>query len=172
MNKIVFVHCSLFIAFMQYISKEGLEKLKKELKRRTISVRREIAERLEEAKSMGDLSENSEYTATKEARAFNEGKVIELEEIIKKAVLIKPINSRLQKDKKVQIGSVVKVKPISTSSRKRSFMIVGSQETDPARGKISNESPLGQTFLGCKIGDIIEAKTPRGLIKYKIVGIE
>ena len=157
---------------MKYISKEGLKKLKKELKRRATVIRREVAERLEEAKSMGDLSENSEYTTAKETQAFNEGRVLELEEIIKKSVLIKPATSRSQKEKNVQIGSVVKVKPVSASSSKRSFMIVGSQETDPAQGKISNESPLGQTFLGCRIGDIIEAKTPKGIIKYKIVGIE
>lgn len=162
----------LFTILMKYISKEGLKKLKKELKKRTIIIRREIAKRLEEAKSMGDLSENIEYTATKDAQAFNEGRVFELEEIIKKAVLIKPTKGQLQKDKKVQIGSVVKVNPVGASSPKLSFMIVGSQETDPAQGKISNESPLGQTFLGCKIGDIIKAKAPKGVIKYKIVGIE
>lgn len=157
---------------MKYISKEGLEKIKKELgKRKTIN-RCEIAERLEEAKSMGDLSENGEYTAAKEAQAFNEGKIFELEGMLKNAVLIKPVKSQSKKEKKVQIGSVVEVKLIGTSSQKKSFMIVGSRETDPAQGKISNESPLGQTFLGCKIGDIIEAKTPKGIIKYKIVGIE
>ena len=157
---------------MKYISKEGLKKLKEELKRRVTVIRREVAERLEEAKSMGDLSENSEYTTAKETQAFNEGRVLELEEIIKKSVLIKPATGRSQKEKNVQIGSVVKVKPVGASSSEQSFMIVGSQETDPAQGKISNESPLGQTFLGRKIGDIIEAKTPRGTIKYKIVDIK
>ncbi|MEA2113183.1 MAG: transcription elongation factor GreA [Patescibacteria group bacterium] len=157
---------------MGYISKEGLEKLKEELNRRRTIVRQEIAERLEEAKSMGDLSENSEYTAAKESQAFNEGRVLELEEVVKKAVLIKPARGQAQKEKKVQIGSVVEVMPVGASSKKRVFMIVGSQETDPAQGKISNESPLGQTFLDRKIGDIIETNTPKGTIKYKIVGIE
>lgn len=157
---------------MSYISKEGLEKLKEKLDNRKTVVRREISERLEEAKSMGDLSENSEYTAGKEAQAFNEGKIIELEEVVKKAVLISPPKGKSLKEKKVQIGSVIEVKLIGASSKKRSFTIVGSQETDPTQGKISNESPLGQTFLGCKIGDIIKANTPKGVIKYKIVGIE
>lgn len=157
---------------MGYISKEGLEKLKEKLGNRKTVVRREISERLEEAKSMGDLSENSEYTAGKEAQAFNEGRIIELEEVVKKAVLIKPPEGKSLKEKKVQIGSVIEVKLIGASSKKRSFMIVGSQETDPTQGKISNESPLGQTFLGCKIGDTIKANTPKGVIKYKIIRIE
>jgi len=156
---------------MEYISKEGLEKLKEKLNNRQTVIRREITERLEEAKSMGDLSENSEYTAAKEAQAFNEGRIIELEEIVKKAVLIKPSKVKSSKETKVQIGSMIEVKLIGASST-RSFTIVGSQEADPTQGKISNESPLGQTFLGRKIGDTIEANTPKGIIKYKIMKIE
>ena len=157
---------------MSYISKEGLKELKEKIKHRQTVIRREITERLEEAKSMGDLSENSEYTAAKEAQAFNEGRIIELEEVLKNAVLIKPSKVKSQKEKKVQIGSVIEVKLTGASSKTRLFTIVGSHETDPTQGRISNESPLGQIFLGRKIGDIVEAKTPKGIIKYKIVGIK
>jgi transcription elongation factor GreA len=160
---------------MKYISPEGLEKLKKELEERKTIKRQEIARRLEEAKALGDLSENTEYAAAKEAQAFNEGRILELEEIIKEATLIKPARKG---QKEVQIGSLIEVKLISGSSSKggsskrQVFMIVGSQEAEPAQGKISNESPLGQAFFGHRVGDIIEVETPKGKAKYKIISIK
>jgi transcription elongation factor GreA len=155
---------------VKYISSEGLEKLKKELKERQTVTRQEIAQRLDEAKSLGDLSENAEYTAAKEAQAFNEGRILELEKIIKEAALIKP--SRKGQEK-VKIGTVVEVKLMSgRSAAKQTFMIVGSQEADPGQGKISNESPLGQAFLDRQIGDIIEIETPKRRVKYKIMSIK
>ena len=163
---------------MRYISPEGLEELKKELEERKTVKRQEIAERLEEAKSLGDLSENTEYSAAKEAQAFNEGKILELEEMIRGATLFKPKSGGGSgKSKTVQLGSVVEVKLTEGGSRqglakKQAFTIVGFQEVDPAQGKISNESPLGQAFLGHQIGDIIELETPKGKVKYKIVKIK
>ncbi len=163
---------------MKYISPEGLEKLKKELEERRTVKRQEIAQRLEEAKSLGDLSENTEYAAAKEAQAFNEGRILDLEEIIREATLIKPRGKeKLGEQREVQLGSVIEVKlmsghfPKGTPGR-QTFIIVGSQEVDPAQGKISNESPLGQAFLGHRIGDIIELETPKGKVKYKIVNIK
>ncbi len=158
---------------MKYISPEGLKQLKEELAERKGEKRQEIARQLEEAKSLGDLSENTEYLAAKEAQAFNEGRILELQELIKGAVLIKP--SRKGR-KKVQIGSVIEAKLISGGSGKavqkqQSFRIVGSQEANPSQGKISNESPLGQAFFGHQLGDIIEVITPKGKAKYKIVNI-
>ena len=158
---------------MKYISPEGLEKIKKELKERKIINRQEIAQRLEEAKALGDLSENTEYLAAKEAQAFNEGKILELEEVVKKSTLIKPARKG---QKKVQIGSVIEIKLVGggsnkMNSAKQTFMIIGSREADPAQGKISNESPLGQAFFGKQVNDIIEVETPKGKVKYKIVGI-
>jgi transcription elongation factor GreA len=154
---------------VKYISSEGLEKLKKELKERQAATRQEIAQRLDEAKSLGDLSENAEYTAAKEAQAFNEGRILELKKIIKEAALIKP--SRIGQ-KEVKIGTMVEVKLMNgRSATKQVFRIVGSQEANPGQGKISNESPLGQAFLDRQVGDIIEIETPKGKVRYKIVSI-
>jgi transcription elongation factor GreA len=152
---------------MKYITPEGLEKLKKELQERKTIKRQEIAKRLREAKALGDLAENTEYTAVKEIQAFNEGRILELEDMIRNAVVIKPDKKKGSR-KKVTIGSVVEVR---SGQRKQSFAIVGSQEAQPSQGRISNESPLGQAFLGHQVGDIIEAETPGGKVKYKIVNI-
>ncbi len=150
---------------MQYISQEGLEKHKKELEELKLK-RQEIAQRLEEAKALGDLAENVEYSAAKEAQAFNEGKIVELEQLLREAVVINEKNTKLAT---VQIGCTVEVK---TNGKNRLFTIVGSEEADPTNGRISNESPLGRAFLGRKIGETIEVKTPSGKANYKIVDIK
>ena len=156
---------------MKYISIEGLEKLKEELKEKKTTRRQEIAKRLEEAKSLGDLSENTEYHSAKETQAFNEGRILELEEIIKESVVIEPDSQGGKKE--VRIGSVVEVKILDkrSSTQKRVFKIIGSQEANPSEGKISNESPLGQAFFGKGISDIIDVETPKGKVKYKIISI-
>lgn len=145
----------------EYISEEGLSKLKKQLEELKTVKRQEIAERLEEAKKMGDLSENAEYTEAREAQEFNEREIAELEELVKKAVVIgKP------KDKdEIQIGSTFAAK---SHGKEHEFTIVGSEEADPISGKISNESPLGKSFLGKKKGDEVKVKTPKGEVKYTI----
>lgn len=149
---------------MQYISSEGLEQLRVELEEFK-NKRHEIAKRLEEAKALGDLSENAEYQEAREDQAFNEGKIAELEQTLKEAVVI---SKNLKKDI-VRVGSTVKVK---SDNGAQIFSIVGSEEANPIEGKISNESPLGKSFLGSKVGEIVEAETPRGKMKYKILGIE
>lgn len=149
---------------MKYISKEGLEQLKKELGELKLK-RQEIAERLEDAKALGDLSENMEYIQAKEAQAFNEGKVLELEEVLRNAVVI----SKNGENSIVQIGGSVEV---SVHGEKQIFTIVGSEEANPSSGKISNESPLGRAFLGRKVGETVLAETPRGKISYKILSIK
>jgi len=155
---------------MKYISQEGLKKTEEELKERKTITRKEIADRLEEAKSLGDLSENAEYSSAKEAQSFNEGRIFELEKIIKDSVLIKP---NKKNGEKIDIGTVFEVKLINSgSSDKRVFTIVGFQEADPANGKISNESPMGKAFLGNQVGDIIEVETPKGKNKYKIISVK
>ena len=148
---------------MQYLSREKVEELKKELGELK-NKRMEIAKRLEEARALGDLSENVEYSDAEDAKAFNEGKILEVEQLLKEAVVI---SNKTKKDV-VQVGATVKVK---SESGARDFHIVGSEEADPAAGKISNESPLGKAFLGHKVGDAVEAQTPRGNIKYKIISI-
>ncbi len=161
---------------MKYISPEGLEKLKQELEERKTVKRQEIAQRLEEAKALGDLAENTEYSAAKEAQAFNEGRIMELEEIIRESSPIKPTKGKEGEEKTVGIGSQIKVEMVDGAGRgdnpKQDFIIVSFQEADPSQGKISDESPLGRAFLGHQIGDIIEVETPRGKVKYKIVNID
>lgn len=157
---------------MKYISSEGLQRLKDELKERQTTKRQEIARRLEEAKTLGDLSENSEWQSAKEAQAFNEGKIAELEEVIKKSVIIQSGRNR---QRKVQIGTTIEVKLMDGSrsgGTKRILTIVGSEESNPLQGKISNESPLGRAFLDCEKGDIVEIDTPKGKMRYKIVEVK
>ncbi|MFH0852477.1 MAG: transcription elongation factor GreA [bacterium] len=149
---------------MKYLSKEGLEQIKKELEELKLK-RQEIAQRLEDAKSLGDLSENTEYLQAKEAQSFNEGKILELEELLKNAVVI----SKNGGSSAVQIGGTIEV---SSQGEKYNFTIVGSEEAKPSDGKISNESPLGKAFLGRKVGEMVEVETPRGKATYKIISIK
>lgn len=148
----------------QYFSKEGLEKLKEELKYRVEFLRPEIAKRIKEAKELGDLSENAEYDSAKEAQSSNEGRIEEIKNILEKAVIIKSSNSDV-----VSVGSSVKVE-----SKKgiQNFIIVGAVESNPSEGFISNESPLGAAFLGRKKGEKVEVKTPKGIVEYKILDIK
>lgn len=148
----------------QYFSAEGLEKLKKELEERKYILRKEIAAKILEAKDLGDLAENAEFTEAKEMQAFNEGRIEELESTIKNAMLI----AGRDRGGAVAVGSTLKVKsPVGEYT----FTIVGASESDPMRGLISNESPLGKAFLGQKKGAEIEVQTPKGLVKYKILEV-
>lgn len=149
----------------QYFSKEGLEKLKKELKHRIEVLRPEIATRIKEAKELGDLSENAEYDAAKDAQMANDGKIEEIKNILENAVIIESADS----GGIVRVGSSVKVE---SKNGVQTFVIVGAAESDPAAGFISNESPLGSAFLGHKKGNVIEVRTPKGVIEYKILEVK
>jgi len=149
----------------EFISEEGLEKLKQELHELKTVKRQDIAARLEHAKSLGDLSENAEYQEAKEEQSLMETKIAELEEMVRSAVLIE----KSHRTDEVTIGSTVKV---ASSRGEESYTIVGSEEANPLGGKISNESPLGKSFLGRKVGESVEVKTPGGIAEYKIVGIQ
>jgi len=148
-----------------HLTKEGLEKLRKEIEYLKKEGRREIAERLKRAKEYGDLSENSEYTDAKDAQSKLESRIFELEEIIRSAVLIK---KNFRKDT-VNIGSTVEAQKGIKTFR---YTIVGSREARPEANLISNESPLGEAFLDKKVGDTVEIETPSGKAKYKITKIE
>ena len=148
-----------------YLSAERLEELKKELTGLKTVRRLEVAERLKRSKELGDLSENAEYTEAREEQATVEGRIFEVEDIIKNAVIIKHTGDT----KIVEIGSAVVV---SKDKKEIRYTIVGSNETDPAKGFISNESPLGKAFLGKKPGDAVTVTTPRGEAAYAIVRIE
>lgn len=148
----------------EYISEEGLTKLKQELQELKTAKRQEIAARLEHAKSLGDLSENAEYQETKEEQSLVERQILELEDMIRNAVVIK----KDYRTDKVVIGSSVRVR---SGDREDTYKIVGSEEAHPAEGKISNESPLGRAFLNGKVGDHIDVKTPSGIVSYEILEI-
>lgn len=156
----------IHIIFMEeYLTQEGLEKLKKELTYLKEVKRKEIAERLEKSISFGDLTENAEYHETKEEQAFVEGRILELEDLIYNAVVVSE-----RKDKMfAQIGSTVLV---GTGFRKEEFKIVGAEEADPLEGKISINSPLGKAFLNQPKGTVVEVQTPKGIAQYKILKIE
>lgn len=149
----------------QYFSEEGLEKLKQELEELKTTKRKEIAQRLEYAKSLGDLSENAEYQETKEEQSMLEVKIAEMEESARNAVLIKKNVS----SGKVDIGSTLKVASVKGEEY---YTIVGTEEANPAEGKISNESPLGRAFLGHAIGDKVQVKTPIGVAEYEVLEIK
>lgn len=146
-------------------TKEGLEKLKEELHNLQTKKRFEVADRIKVAKEFGDLSENAEYHEAKEEQAFVEGRIIELEHLIKTAVVAD------NNDVKgvVSVGSKVKVKK---DEKELNFVIVGSTEADPINGKISLESPIGSALLNHKVGDEIEIDLPAGKSIYKIIDIQ
>ena len=145
------------------LTPKGLEKLEEELEYLKNIKRREVTERIKTAKAFGDLSENAEYQEAKDEQAFVEGRIIELDNIIKTAVVA---------DKKdidiVQVGSHIKVEK---EGRVFEFTIVGSMEADPANGKISVESPLGDAFIGKSKNNELEVNLPIGVVKYKILDI-
>ena len=147
----------------QIISPEGFQKLKEELELLIKVRRREIAERIEAAKEMGDLSENAEYTEAKEEQAFNEGRVMELHNLLKNVQVVAKENEGI-----IGMGSVVTAE---NNGQTKEFTIVSFNEADPAIGKISNESPLGITFLGKQRGDHVTVKTPNGEAAYKIIKV-
>ena len=148
----------------QYISEEGLAKLRAELEELVNVRRQEIAQRIHDAKEHGDLSENAEYEDAKNEQAFVEGQIQRLEALIKNAVLI---DERHGTDH-VQIGSTVKV---DGTDGPEEFTIVGSTEASPRDGKISNESPVGRALLGKHKGDSVVVHVPAGDFAYKIVDI-
>ncbi len=148
-----------------YVTAEALERLRVTLQELKTEKRSEILERLKEAKAFGDLTENSEYDAAKQAQALNEGKIMELEDLMKRAAVIKGRDHYST----VVIGSRVEVKQGLKSS---AYTIVGPEESDPSKGYISNQSPLGKNLLGKSIGDEFVMKNLLGKeIKYKIVRI-
>lgn len=146
------------------ITKEGLEKLKNELKEIKDLKLKEVAKRIKEAKDLGDLSENAEYHEAKNEQAFLYGKALELEQKIKNAKIIdKATNSEF-----VTVGSSV---TIENQGIQMTYEIVGSDESDPLNGRISIDSPIGSAISGHKAGEVINVTTPNGEVAYKIVKI-
>lgn len=137
-----------------YLTKEGLEELSQELNELKTVRRREVAEAIHAAKEQGDLSENAEYVSAKEEQSRMEQHIAELEATIKNAVIIEKSKGGV-----VAIGSTV---TIDCAGNEKEYRIVGSNEADPLKGKISNESPIGLALLGGKEGATVSIPTPAG----------
>jgi len=151
-----------------YLTEKGLQKVKDELEYLVNTRRREVAKMIAEAKAEGDISENAGYDEAKTQQGFLEGKVRELEKIVKYAQLIEegetPKNI-------VGLGRTVVIQEEGTTV-KETYEIVGSLEAAPAEGRISNESPMGKALMGKKKGDKVDVQTPGGSINFKVVKIE
>ncbi len=150
-----------------YLTPEGKEKLETELEELKTTGRKELAEQLKQAISMGDLSENADYHKAKEDQGFMEGRIQEIEAILRNAKVIETRSSYNE----VQIGAHVTIK--EEDYPPETYHLVGSKEASPREGKISHESPIGKALLGHKVGDIVEATLPNGgRIKLEILKIE
>lgn len=150
---------------VQYLTVQGLEDLKKEFEQLKDKKIPDIANLIDEAKQQGDLSENAEYHQAKEEMAWAQGRLQELRYILDNAEVMSPV----QKNQGViMVGSTIKIKNNATT---KSFTIVGPHEASPLQGKISNESPLGESFLGHKVGDDVVVITPAGKQTYEILEI-
>ncbi len=147
------------------LTEDGLKKLQDELKVLKEDRRHEVIERIQEAVSHGDLSENADYAQAKEEQAFIEGRIQEIEEMLKNAEII----AHSTNHNIVSIGSTVSLR---TNNKEMKYTIVGANEANPAAGKISNESLVGRSILGGKKGDKIPVDTPAGKTVYEIINIE
>ena len=148
-----------------YLTPEGADKLRKELEELKGPRRTELAARLKHAVSQGDLSENADYISAKEDQAFLEGRIQELDLILKDATVVDP---DVRSDN-VVVGSTVVIQ--NERNEEESFYIVGEKEADPRNGKISHKSPIGKSFMGKSIGDVAVAETPGGKLEFKILSL-
>ena len=146
---------------------EGLTNLEQELQQLKTVSRKEVAERIKEARAQGDLSENAEYDSAKEEQAEIEARIAHLEKLLRNAEVIdeEDVDKTI-----VSIGCKVTVYD-SEFDEEIKFSIVGTAEAAPTKGKISNESPLGEALLRKAIGDTVEVAAPSGTLKYKILQI-
>jgi transcription elongation factor GreA len=151
-----------------YLTAEGLRKVKEELEYLTTTRRREVAQMIAEAKAEGDISENAGYDEAKTAQGFLEGRIRELEVILKNAEVISGDNAT---PGVVTLGCTVVVREEGTDYEEE-YTIVGPPEADPAAGRISNESPLGKSLLGRRIGDKTVVDSPGGEIVFEIVRVK
>ncbi len=148
-----------------YLTPEGAEKLKAELEH-LIQVRRpELAQRLRHAISQGDLSENADYIAAKEEQAFLEGKIQELQTLLREAQIVENVSNGV-----VNLGSRVRLRFVP-EGEEVTYTLVGLKEANPRQGKISHESPIGKALMGKKAGQIGMAETPAGTIQFEIIDV-
>ncbi len=151
----------------QYLTSEGAQRMRLELEELKGPAREELAKRLRSAIEMGDLSENADYHAAKEQQGFLEGRIQELEYLLKHATII---DGNGKKYERVEIGSQVTIQEADYPPE--TFMIVGAKEADSREGRISHESPFGAAIFGKKAGDEVTARTPSGSVNLRILKIE
>jgi transcription elongation factor GreA len=149
-----------------YLTPEGAAKLKQELEELKGPRRAELSKRLRSAIQMGDLSENADYHKAKEDQGFLEGRIQEIEYLLRNAVIIEPHGDR----DTVGIGSHVTIQ--EGDEPEETYHVVGAKEADPRSGRISNESPIGRALLDHKVGEQVDVETPGGKIRFKILRIE
>ena len=152
------------------MTREGYEALQKELETLVTVTRKENAERLKEAISYGDISENSEYDAAKEAKAETEERITEIEAMLRTAVVVDE-HAAGNDDTTVQTGRTVRVKDLEYNEEV-TYKIVGSSEADPFEGKLSNASLVGQHLIGNKAGDVVTFEVPDGVARYEILEVK
>jgi transcription elongation factor GreA len=147
------------------ITQEGLENLEKELQHLVMVRRPEVAEKIKRAREMGGTENNAEYDDAKNEQAFVEGRILMLENIVKNAVVIEsPVLPDV-----VELGNKVLIQ--NQDGKIEQYTIVGSTESNPIEGKISDESPVGRALLGKKIGNKVQVNTPAGIFTLKIIEI-
>ncbi|WP_438435279.1 transcription elongation factor GreA [Gorillibacterium sp. sgz500922] len=150
------------------LTQEGLKRLEEELENLKSVKRREVAERIKIAIGYGDISENSEYDDAKNEQAFIEGRILQLEKLLRNARII---NNEEVDTNTVSIGAKVTLKDLEFGDTVV-YTIVGTAESDPFENKISNESPVGRSILGQKKGSTVEVSVPAGIIQYQIIDIQ
>ena len=150
-----------------YLTEEGATRLREELQQLTGPARQDLAKRLRSAIQMGDLSENADYHKAKEDQAFLEGRIQELEYLLKNATIVENNGAKMDV---VDIGAHVTIQ--EEDYPPETFRLVGVKEADPSNGRISHESPIGQALMGKRTGDQITVETPGGVIKLKILEIK
>lgn len=151
-----------------YLSPEGYQKLKDELKDLTTRGRREVAQKIEEARSHGDLSENAEYDAAKEEQGHLEKRIAELEETLANS---RVLDEKNMDDSKVYVLSTVTVLNKNTQ-KEMSYTLVSKDEADFSQGKISVDSPIGSSLMGKEVGETVEVDVPAGKLELEIKNIE
>jgi transcription elongation factor GreA len=151
-----------------YITEDGLRALREELEYLRTDGREQVAQRIGEAKADGDISENAGYDEAKNQQAFLEGRILELEQRLKRAVLIQNHNTPADR---VDLGRSVTIRETGFDDEE-TYFIVGSAEANPTNGRISNESPMGKSLMGKQIGDHVIVTTPSGDLEFEIVSVK
>lgn len=149
------------------LTEQGYKDLEEEMQNLKVVRRKEVAEKIKEARAQGDLSENAEYDAAKEEQAEIEARILQIENMLRNADVIAEKGG---KKGVINLGSTVKIYD-EEFDEEVTYTIVGSTESDPVEGKISNESPIGKGLIGHKKNDVIEVETPDGIIKIKVLEI-